>query len=238
MSRSSDDIHLLAGPYALDALEDDERARFEQHLGGCDTCRHDLEGFREATEVLALATSEPAPPSLRARVLDEVGRTRQVSPLGRTGARRWRTAPALLVAAAAVLVAVVCGALLVDARRDIDRLEQEAALATLAEAPDLASVDLAGGPGATWFTYAASQGRGVLVSEGLGPAPADHTYQLWVISGGIPDPAGVFDPDAQGHASLEVPRAPGPGDRLAVTIEPAGGSDSPTTSPISASEPV
>jgi anti-sigma-K factor RskA len=238
MSRSSDDIHLLAGAYALDALEEDERARFEQHLPGCDTCRHDLEGFREATEVLALSVSESAPASLRGRVLEEVQRTRQVSPLRRPGSRRWRTGPPLLVAAAAVVVAAVCGALLVDAHRDIDRLEREAAVAALAEAPDLTSIDLTGGAGATWFTYAVSEGRGVLVTEGMEPPPAEHTYQLWVISGGVPRPAGVFDPDDDGHARLPVPEVPRSGDRLAVTIEPVGGSLLPTTPPVSASEPV
>ncbi|MFF3149354.1 zf-HC2 domain-containing protein, partial [Streptomyces sp. NPDC057927] len=29
------DLHSLAAPYALDALEPDERRRFERHLQGC-----------------------------------------------------------------------------------------------------------------------------------------------------------------------------------------------------------
>jgi anti-sigma-K factor RskA len=238
MSRSSDDIHLLAGAYALDALDEDERSRFEQHLPGCETCRHDLEGFTEATGVLALAVAEPPPPSLRGRVLDEIQRTRQVSRLDRRGRRRWRPTPATLLAAAAVVVALACAALALDARRDVDRLEDEVALAELAQAPDLTSVELSGGPGATWFTYATSRDEGVLVGHGLAPAPARRTYQLWLISGGVPRPAGVFDPDDEGRVRLAVPEAPRPGDRLAVTVEPTGGSLLPTSDPVRASEPI
>jgi anti-sigma-K factor RskA len=238
VSRSSDDIHLLAGPYALDALDDDERERFEQHLSGCDTCRADLEGFRVATGVLARAVAEPAPPSLQDRVLAEVQRTRQVSPLRGRLSRRWPVRPAALVAAAALVVALVSGALAVDARRDADRLRDLAPLAALAQAPDLTSVELVGGPGSTWFTYAASHGRGVMVADGLEPPPEHHTYQLWVISGGAPRPVGIFDPNAEGHARLPVEAAPAPGDRLAVTVEPDGGSPLPTTSPVYASPSV
>jgi anti-sigma-K factor RskA len=238
MSRSSDDIHLLAGAYALDALEGDERTRFEQHLPGCDSCRHDLEGFQEATEVLAQAVAESPPPSLRDRVLDEVQRTRQVSRLDRSRSGRRRLRPATLVAAAAVLVALACAALAIDARRDVDRLEEQVALAELAQAPDLTSVELAGGPGSAWFTYAASQDRGVLMGDGLEPAPHLHTYQLWVISEGVPRPAGVFDPDAEGHVRLDVPEVPQPGDRLAVTVEPTGGSLRPTSDAVRATEPI
>ena len=35
----SDDLHSLSGAYALDALDDDERADFEEHLARCATCR-------------------------------------------------------------------------------------------------------------------------------------------------------------------------------------------------------
>ncbi len=33
------DIHHLTGAYALDAVDDIERARFEQHLAECEDCR-------------------------------------------------------------------------------------------------------------------------------------------------------------------------------------------------------
>ena len=39
-----DDLHLMAGPYALNSLDEVERQRFERHLASCDTCRDDVSG--------------------------------------------------------------------------------------------------------------------------------------------------------------------------------------------------
>ena len=38
----SDDIHALSGAYAVDALDDVERARFERHLANCEACRAEV----------------------------------------------------------------------------------------------------------------------------------------------------------------------------------------------------
>ena len=35
----ANDLHLLSGAYAVDALDDLERARFEAHLRTCADCR-------------------------------------------------------------------------------------------------------------------------------------------------------------------------------------------------------
>ena len=41
------DLHKLTGAYAVDALDDLERARFEQHLDECDDCRFEVAELRE-----------------------------------------------------------------------------------------------------------------------------------------------------------------------------------------------
>ena len=41
----ADDLHKLSAPYALDALDGDDRARFEEHLAGCEQCRGELAGL-------------------------------------------------------------------------------------------------------------------------------------------------------------------------------------------------
>ena len=38
MRLSRIDPHTLAGAYALDALGESDRERFEHHLGGCESC--------------------------------------------------------------------------------------------------------------------------------------------------------------------------------------------------------
>jgi anti-sigma factor RsiW len=36
------DIHALSGAYAVDAVDDIERASFERHLASCPTCRAEV----------------------------------------------------------------------------------------------------------------------------------------------------------------------------------------------------
>ena len=47
------DIHALSGAYAVDALDDLERAGFERHLAGCAACRAEVASLREATAAMA-----------------------------------------------------------------------------------------------------------------------------------------------------------------------------------------
>ncbi len=68
---TSDAFLPLAEPYALGALEDDDRASFESHLAGCSACRGAVENAAPA--VLAVASAlAPEPPraELRTQLLD------------------------------------------------------------------------------------------------------------------------------------------------------------------------
>ena len=72
---------------------------------------------------------------------------------------------------------------------------------------------------------------GLLVAQGLPPAPVGKAYELWAIAGkGVPQPAGVFSVDAKGVGNLRVApiQAAGAVDTFAVTLEPAGGVSAPT----------
>ncbi len=61
--------------YALDALQGEERARMEQHLGSCAACRLELEQLRGDTALLALSTAGARPPQrARKRLMDAVAR--------------------------------------------------------------------------------------------------------------------------------------------------------------------
>ncbi len=81
--------------------------------------------------------------------------------------------------------------------------------------------------GRMWWN---GQAGGFFVADGLPAAPAGQTYQLWAISGGTPFPAGVFEVDPKGSATLRVKPLPGVGkvERFAVTLEPAGGLAKPS----------
>jgi len=88
--------------------------------------------------------------------------------------------------------------------------------------------------GATVGEGFAETGAGVArnVEAGLAALPAGKQYQAWVIPpGGVPQPEPVFSPDASGSGSVDIPSAPIKGALVAVTVEPAGGSQQPTSKP-------
>src|SRR5689334_7565992 len=100
------DIHALAGAYALDAVDDLERAAFDRHLRECGACTVEVAELRETASWLTHAVAAPPPPRLREAVLAEVSRTAQERPrrssagAGRTRRDRLRRWGAGLVAAA------------------------------------------------------------------------------------------------------------------------------------------
>ena len=77
-----------------------------------------------------------------------------------------------------------------------------------------------------------SRSRGVVLSGSRLPEPGPKkTYQLWLVTNGPSVSAGVFEPDSTGRATLVVdppPKVPGPVMGAAITIEPAGGGQTPT----------
>jgi hypothetical protein len=80
--------------------------------------------------------------------------------------------------------------------------------------------------------YLADKGALIFVATHLQPAPAGKTYELWLLpaNGQSPVPAGTFKPDAQGSASVLMPKLPKgvPAKGFGVTIENDGGSPTPT----------
>ncbi|HEY5254283.1 MAG TPA: anti-sigma factor, partial [Acidobacteriaceae bacterium] len=80
--------------------------------------------------------------------------------------------------------------------------------------------------------YLKNRGALVFTASHLAPLPPNKTYELWVIpaNGSAPVPAGTFQPDAQGMASVLLPNLPKgiPAKAFGVTMENAGGSTTPT----------
>jgi len=231
-----DTIHELTAAYALDALEGDERDRYEVHLSSCAACREELAGFWRVSGSLAHAAGGPAPsPALRSRILVEARRERpNVIPL-----RRRLALPAAASFAAVAAVAAIglglWGTSLSGQLDDIrgDLAGNEGVLAVLSD-PSARHVGLSGADGRVVI---ARSGRAVLVFSNLDRAPAGKTYAIWVIAGGTPLPAGLFD-GADTRTVVTVTR-PVPDDAIvAVTLENEGGVDVPTGSPLFATPAV
>lgn len=236
-------IHELTAGYALDALDAEERSAYEAHLAGCEQCRQELSSFWETTEAMAVAASGPAPsPALRERILAEVRAEAPQNVVPFEPRSRRRAVPVLAAAAAiAAVVALALGLRAADLSGQLDDTQAalrraQASAAVLAD-PGAQSVDLQAGDGRLVVD---ADGRAVLVLDGLDPAPAGKTYEMWVVPGGDIEQAssaGLF----QGSGEREILPVEGTvqsGDVVAVTVEPAGGVEAPTTQPVVASDSV
>jgi len=225
----TEDLHGLVGLYVVDALDDDERARFEEHLAACEACAAEVAEFQATTSRLAALTAEEPPPALRASVLERIGTTRQASPLAPVGARRHRpsvrwVAPVLL-AAAVIAVAV----LTVNLRSTHRTLDHQQNLTAVLTAPDARTVPLAGSaPGHLRLVYSPSLRQSAVVADGVADVPPDQAYAMWFIGGDGPALAGLFRTSG-GHAATVMDGTPRGYQTLGITVEPASGSSTPTT---------
>lgn len=88
--------------------------------------------------------------------------------------------------------------------------------------------------------YLADRGALMMEANNLKPAPAGKAYELWVIpaSSAAPVAAGTFAPNAEGYASIVLPKLPSgvPAKGFEITLENAGGSPTPTMPIILAGE--
>ena len=57
-SHGWNDVHALSGAYAVDALDDLERARFEEHLRRCPDCRSEVQTLQETAATRAIFLPE------------------------------------------------------------------------------------------------------------------------------------------------------------------------------------
>ncbi|WP_116103262.1 anti-sigma factor [Amycolatopsis thermalba] len=230
------DVHMLTGAYALDALDELERRRFEEHLTECPDCEREVAELRATTARLGAAVSETPPPALRDRVLKQVRQVRQEPPARRTATRSRNWTTRLLAAAAviAIAVAAVSGVLAVRAERQVDTAQaQYAALTELLSAPDVRTVSGtdAGIAGEARLVVSPSRDRAMLTMSGMPDQPADVTYQAWTIDASGPRSAGVMGHAGTTGAPLMFTGLAGVR-TVAVTVEPAGGSGRPTSAPV------
>ena len=231
----TEDIHALVGAYALDAVDDLERAAFERHLADCATCRADADELRETAARLAGSTWSAPPPRLRTEVMAAIGRTRQLSPVAQPPARPdqspWRRR-LIAVAAAAVLAGGTGAAVYAVQEQRVREKGTLAAEAQLREArtrailsaPDVVvrSAPMTGG-GTVTIASSELHGAGV-VAIGAEQAPAaDQAYQMWTIDGGRPVPGPVL---AAGAATtVQIVEGLPDADGFAVSLEAARGSN-------------
>lgn len=226
------DIHALSGAYAVDAVDEFERAQFERHLADCPTCRAEVDSLREAASLIGETSAQQPPDSLRASVLAGIQTVRPLPPVvvaaterGRATRRRF---PALVAAAVALIAIGGAGATAIDLARD-DSSNQEVVLSAtdrVLQADDATRVTKQLPEGGT-ATVVRSQSlkQAVILTEDMPAAPRLHTYELWLQRGDEMIPAGQI---AGGTNTVLLEGDASAADGVGITVEDAG---EPATEP-------
>ncbi len=226
------DVAALSGLYALDALDEFDSARFEAYLAVHADARTEVEGFRRTTDRLASISERPAPAGIRASVLGSLGDVRQDPPRIDIERRRRRvdaTRRIVAIAAGLLLVAAVgVGGFALGSTDDGSPVSTDEVAAILVN-DDARVVELNGeGDVSARVVYSSSANEVAVLTDDLEPLGDDETYQLWQLSGAEAVPAGLFTPGEDGTVRAALPGDVAAADAIAVTVEPAGGSATPT----------
>ena len=227
MSDIHEEISSVLAAYVMSAVPEEEVPAIRAHILSCEECFAEAERYASALAALPESIeAEPLPEGFVDRVVVEaVGE--EFAPERR---RRWRPSLRLVAAGvgtAAALVAVFIMALSLASSKD--RLgELEAALAAVADDPNART--LAGAGGAEGVLATTEDGS-VLVVADLGAAPDNKDYQLWLIEDGVPVPAETFDVTGS-VVVVDSEHSFDEDDQAAVTVEPEGGSEEPSTDPV------
>lgn len=101
---------------------------------------------------------------------------------------------------------------------------------TLASDKQTAEVEV--GDATATLLWSNSLGLSALAMDGASEAPSGHVYQLWYIGDGDIRDAGVMTASVDDGSWQLLEGEMHAGDAVGVTVEPTGGSESPTTDPI------
>jgi anti-sigma-K factor RskA len=278
MTSRPDDVALMTGSYAVDALDDHERAAVDAAVASSESLRSEVASLRETALLLAYA-AEPVEPSgdLRSALMAKIATTPQLPALrgadtdtapdaptaattavpsvqegrragvtdltapgtgraGRTANARWFRRPAALVSAAAAVVILSGGVIGVHALGDQPsgpgQVQASTKLDQIYAASDFhrSSTSVRGGGTAT-VVWSDKVGKSAVIFKGVKAAPSGKTYQLWYIGSSI-KAAGLVQSVDGGTTSAVLTGRKTSGDTIGITVEPAGGSEQPTTKPI------
>ncbi|PTR31502.1 anti-sigma-K factor rskA [Rhodococcus sp. OK519] len=222
-----DDLIEWAHAYALHALDDDERHALDSKLADADddTRAQFDTAVRLARETMAAASSLVAvtpPSSLRRDLLRQVSGDELAQ--RRNGKRRWQIAMTSVAAAIVILVGGV-----VIGRQVTEAPPAPSVTAQILDSPDMQSSSTAiPGGGTATAMYSKDTNAAMLVMNGVAPPQPDTVYQMWLVRGSEPVPAGTMAPDQVAPTTTAVLEGLDGATKLGFTVEPPGGSTYPT----------
>ena len=229
--------------YALGAVQPEEGAHIEEHLGECLACWDHLSQSQRAAALLALAVPLEEPrEGLRQRIIAQA--QREAEPAAEpTKADRGRRLPRLVAVGATAVALAAVGALswsLVETRNlhsDYDDIRQQAIISAqqvsltreLAgiEGQEMEASGKAAGASA-YYMWTRDGKQGAIICNDLPDPPQGMVYQLWITCGPEPINGGTFAA-SQGQCQHIVSlKCTSPLSGVHVSVEPEGGSASPS----------
>jgi anti-sigma-K factor RskA len=245
MTSGDQELHTLAGAYVLDAVSDEERARFAAHLAVCAQCRDEVDELREAAARLGTAQAVRPRLELREPTIRAAYRTGQMGPVvaeneparrsgSGAGPSRGRALRSLAAAAAvAVAVAIGIGTHYVDMQHQPSRSQAIHTMSAVLSAPDAVMRTAPVGSGGMAIVVSSRhEHMAVFIAHGLRRPPAAMRYELWLMGPRGERPAGMLTIHPKGMAGPALISRLSTGDMVGLTIEPNSGSLRPTSEPV------
>jgi anti-sigma-K factor RskA len=203
-------IHDDVEAFVLGALGEEERERFERHLGGCAACQREVASY---VPVLSALREVPLP----------------VTPPFRAPAKRTVPSPRALYPLAAAVALVIGGFGGAQVQRAVSSDMVTVAVMGVTSAEE---VRLHGEGVQGRAIVGQARRRTAFVVAGLPQPGPEQDYQVWVKSATTSSP-GVLHRSAQGYEILVVPGDVLHGaEAIMVTREPSGGSQHMTGRPL------
>ncbi len=252
MTPRKHDVESLSGAYALHALNEDETRLFEAHLAESEETRNEVTELTDTAVLLGMAVDPVAPPaSLKQGIMAQLASTPQLprevpvatpvnigSVNGKAAAKaqaHWFSKPLTAIASvAAAIILIVGGGVVANTVNDSNFQQAQAnQLAAIGSASDTQRVDTkVDGGGTATLMWSGKLASAAFMVAGLQKLPSDKVYELWYIGGDGARAAGTFSIDKNGSAWRVLDGEMKGGDVVGVTIEPSGGSKTPTTDPV------
>lgn len=242
----------LVAVYALGALGASEHRIVTAHLLACVECRAEFDALRPVADTIGFAAEEPVDSArsarmkerLMAQVTRDVERAKVVPLAGRRTPAflTWGIAAAAGIAAVVALTSTVSNVNLrsdlATRSRDNATLQAQVARdARMQEADRTMIADLVS-PDGKHFPVAVGEvvergNRVYLSMKSLPALPKGKVYQAWTLAKGAKAvaPSVTFTPTRGGVAVIALPQSGENLAAVAVSVEPEGGSKTPTSSP-------
>ena len=220
-----------AAAYVLGALEDDEVARFREHMLGCAQCRAEAAELQIAVDVLpatvrrvrapqALLERTAATARSEAAVLHAAGHAADAVPA--RPRRRPRPRAGVLLGGAAAVAAAVAIVLAIVLGGGSSPVRESTRRGAVTVAGASATLHVRDGHGDLTVAHMPQPGR-------------DRIYEVWLLRRGSAEPAAtsaLFGVTRTGSGAVDVPASLHGVSQVLVTSEPLGGSAHPTRKPV------